>query len=68
MFDAAENKADELSKSYALQDEWKRKGDELLYSMIPQTVADRLRQGESPMSTCEVPVNVKFRPVKKIIF
>ncbi|KAK9758685.1 hem-NO-binding [Popillia japonica] len=53
MFDAAENKADELSKSYALQDEWKRKGDELLYSMIPQTVADRLRQGESPMSTCE---------------
>lgn len=54
MFDAAENKADELSKSYQLLDEWKRKGDELLYSMIPQTVADRLRKGESPMSTCEV--------------
>ncbi|GJQ69469.1 hypothetical protein Trydic_g6576 [Trypoxylus dichotomus] len=53
MFDAAESKADELTKSYELLDEWKRKGDELLYSMIPQTVADRLRQGESPMSTCE---------------
>nr|XP_022904933.1 soluble guanylate cyclase 89Db-like [Onthophagus taurus] len=53
MFDAAENKADELSKSYELLDAWKRKGDDLLYSMIPKTVADRLRKGESPLSTCE---------------
>ena len=28
--------------------------DELLYQMIPKSVADRLRKGESAMSTCQV--------------
>lgn len=35
-------------------DTWKRRGDDLLYSMIPKTVADRLRAGNSSLSTCEV--------------
>ena len=54
MFDAAERRADELAASHELLETWKRRGDELLYSMIPRTVADRLRGGASPLSTCEV--------------
>ncbi|KFM81476.1 Soluble guanylate cyclase 88E, partial [Stegodyphus mimosarum] len=34
-------------------DEWKQKGDDLLYSMIPKAVAVRLRNGEDPIGTCE---------------
>lgn len=44
----------ELEQNYVLLDKWKRRGDDLLYSMIPKTVADRLRAGHSPLSTCEV--------------
>lgn len=54
MFDKAEERSDELQKSYELLDTWKRRGDDLLYSMIPKTVADRLRTGQSHLSTCEV--------------
>lgn len=54
MFDKEAQRSDELEKSYELLDTWKRRGDDLLYSMIPQTVADRLRTGNSSLSTCEV--------------
>ncbi|KAJ8937791.1 hypothetical protein NQ318_012271 [Aromia moschata] len=53
MFDKAEHRSDELGKSYELLDTWKRRGDDLLYSMIPKPVADRLRTGQSSLSTCE---------------
>ncbi|KAL0134164.1 hypothetical protein PUN28_001180 [Cardiocondyla obscurior] len=53
MFERAEQRSTELENSYALLDRWKKRSDELLYSMIPQTVADRLRAGASPLSTCE---------------
>lgn len=53
MFDKAEQRATELEKSYTLLDVWKRRGDELLYSMIPKPVADSLRTGNSPLSTCK---------------
>ncbi|EZA52930.1 Soluble guanylate cyclase 89Db [Ooceraea biroi] len=53
MFERAEQRSTELENSYALLDRWKNKSDELLYSMIPQTVADRLRAGASSLSTCE---------------
>lgn len=53
MFDKAEQRATELESNYALLDTWKRRGDELLYTMIPKTVADRLRSGSNPLSTCE---------------
>lgn len=53
MFDKAEQRATELENNYKLLDTWKRRGDDLLYSMIPKTVADRLRTGDSPLSTCE---------------
>ena len=32
----------------------KRRTDSLLYQMIPRSVADRLRQGEPALNTCEV--------------
>ncbi|XP_039307262.1 soluble guanylate cyclase 89Da [Solenopsis invicta] len=53
MFERAEQRSMELEHSYVLLDQWKNKSDELLYSMIPQTVVDRLRAGASPLSTCE---------------
>lgn len=54
MFDKAQQRSSELESSYELLDTWKRRGDDLLYSMIPRSVADRLRGGSSPLSTCEV--------------
>ncbi|KAJ8299767.1 hypothetical protein KUTeg_023832 [Tegillarca granosa] len=35
-------------------DEERKRTDQLLYQMIPKPVADRLRKGDSPISTCEV--------------
>ncbi|KAL0274881.1 UNVERIFIED_CONTAM: hypothetical protein PYX00_002910 [Menopon gallinae] len=58
MFERAEQRSLELENSYSLLDSWKRRGDDLLYSMIPQSVADRLRNGESRLSTCEAFDNV----------
>lgn len=55
-FDKAEENADALEKNYKLLDEWKQRSDELLYDMIPKTVADRLRVGDSALSTCEVSI------------
>lgn len=53
-YDKAEQRSLELENSYSLLNQWKRRGDELLYTMIPRPVADRLRAGESPLSTCKV--------------
>ena len=50
----------EKQKSKALEDSMKKldiemkKTDQLLYQMIPQKVADRLRSGEPVMNLCEV--------------
>lgn len=54
MCERAEQRSDELERSLQLLDRWKRRGDDLLYSMIPRSVADRLRKGQSSLSTCEV--------------
>ncbi|KAG5877871.1 hypothetical protein JTB14_031387 [Gonioctena quinquepunctata] len=53
LFDKAEQRSDELSENYKLLDIWKQRGDKLLYSMIPKTVADRLKTTKSSLSTCE---------------
>ncbi|KAK6627826.1 hypothetical protein RUM44_010305 [Polyplax serrata] len=58
MFEKAEQRSLELEKSYELLDSWKKRGDDLLYSMIPQSVAERLRNGEKRLSTCEAFDNV----------
>lgn len=54
MCERAEQRSGELERSLQLLDRWKSRGDELLYSMIPRTVADRLRRGQSPLTTCQV--------------
>ena len=48
-----ELKAEELETSLVLADSWKRQGDELLYSMIPRSIADRIKNGQDPLSTCQ---------------
>ncbi|CAH0554050.1 unnamed protein product [Brassicogethes aeneus] len=53
VFDKAEQRATELENNYSLLDTWKRRGDDLLYSMIPKPVADRLRSGLPSVDTCE---------------
>lgn len=35
-------------------DEEKKRGDSLLYAMIPKAVADRLRKGITALETCQV--------------
>lgn len=53
MCDREEQRAEELETSLALADSWKKQGDELLYSMIPRSVAERLQAGNDPLSTCQ---------------
>eukprot|EP00095_Tigriopus_kingsejongensis_P003568 maker-scaffold140_size315649-snap-gene-0.10 protein:Tk03568 transcript:maker-scaffold140_size315649-snap-gene-0.10-mRNA-1 annotation:"soluble guanylate cyclase 88e" len=50
----AEDKANTLNIQLKKLDEIQQKTDELLYQMIPKTIADRLRKGEDTMSTCEL--------------
>lgn len=54
MFETAETKASELEKHHEMVEKWKRKGDELLYSMMPRSVADVVKSGGSMLSTCQV--------------
>ena len=58
MFDKAEQRAMELENSLSLLEVWKTRGDDLLYSMIPKPVAEKLRSGDSPLSTCQVKMTV----------
>ena len=51
---SAESRAQQLNVQLKKIDEVVQKTDELLYQMIPKSVADRLRQGENAMETCEV--------------
>ncbi|XP_046645351.1 soluble guanylate cyclase 89Db-like isoform X2 [Daphnia pulicaria] len=53
MYERAEERSQQLQQTYELQDEWKKRGDKLLYSMIPQSVADTLRSGTDPVDTCQ---------------
>ncbi|CAK1541298.1 unnamed protein product [Leptosia nina] len=48
LFEKAETRSLTLEKSCRLLDEWKKKGDHLLYSMIPKTIAYQLRDGKMP--------------------
>lgn len=53
MFEKEEQRSDELETSLKLADSWKKQGDDLLYSMIPRPVAERLRSGQNPLTTCQ---------------
>lgn len=53
VFEKEEERSDELESSLELADSWKRQGDELLYSMIPRPIAERLRNGQNTLDTCQ---------------
>ena len=46
-------------------DEWTNKSNALLYSMIPESIANRLKKGEDPIKTCEVNFQRKAESLKK---
>ncbi|KAG5877845.1 hypothetical protein JTB14_007241 [Gonioctena quinquepunctata] len=52
--DQEQQKSKKLEESMRKLDEEMKRTDELLYQMIPKQVADRLREGESPIDTCEM--------------
>lgn len=47
LFEKAESRSLNLEKSHKLLDQWKKRSDQLLYSMIPKSVAHQLRTGKS---------------------
>ncbi|XP_026485563.2 soluble guanylate cyclase 89Da-like [Vanessa tameamea] len=49
LFEKAETRSLSLEKSCRLVEQWKKRGDQLLYSMIPKSIADQLRSGISSM-------------------
>ncbi|XP_068624061.1 soluble guanylate cyclase 89Db-like [Battus philenor] len=53
LFEKAESRSLSLEKSCRLLDQWKKRGDQLLYSMIPKGIADHLRSGKDPMGACQ---------------
>lgn len=50
----AEDHCRRLEDSLRLQDQWRRRGDQLLCSMIPRSVARRLLAGDGALDTCQV--------------
>lgn len=54
--DQEQSKSKKLQDSMRKLDEEMKRTDELLYQMIPKQVADRLRKGQNPIDTCQVPV------------
>ena len=54
LYERAEERAKQLEFTLELHDEWKKRGDELLYSMIPKSVAEQLSNGVDPLDTCKV--------------
>ena len=59
--DQEQLKSKKLEESMRKLDEEMKRTDELLYQMIPKQVADRLRNGESPIDTCEVNIQILFK-------
>ncbi|XP_067617645.1 soluble guanylate cyclase 89Da-like [Eurosta solidaginis] len=66
LFEKEEQRSDELEKSLDLADSWKRQGDELLYSMIPRTIAERMRNDEETICQSFEEVTVIFIEVMNI--
>ena len=52
--DQEQQKSQKLEESMRKLDDEMKRTDELLYQMIPKMVADRLRNGENPVDTCQV--------------
>ena len=57
-------KTQQIADNLRRIDEWKLNSESILYSMIPRTIADRLRRGEDPISTCEVKYSLRKKYYK----
>ncbi|KAM8704401.1 hypothetical protein ACLKA7_008931 [Drosophila subpalustris] len=66
LFEKEEQRSDELEKSLELADSWKRQGDDLLYSMIPRPIAERMRMGHEHVCQSFEEVSVIFIEVMNI--
>ncbi|XP_017856650.1 PREDICTED: soluble guanylate cyclase 89Da [Drosophila arizonae] len=66
MFEKEEQRSDELEKSLELADCWKKQGDELLYSMIPRPIAERMRVSNEHVCQSFEEVSVIFIEVMNI--
>ena len=47
-------KSQQIADNLQQLDQWKSRSEDLLYAMIPQQIAVRLKNGEDPINTCEV--------------
>ncbi|XP_041098969.1 soluble guanylate cyclase 88E-like [Polyodon spathula] len=65
--DQEQQKYAQLQEIIKKLDEEKKRGDSLLYAMIPRAVADRLRKGITALETCQVfpDVTILFSDVVK---
>ncbi|XP_075937381.1 soluble guanylate cyclase 88E-like [Anarhichas minor] len=65
--DQEQQKYAQLQETIKKLDEEKKRGDSLLYAMIPKAVADRLRKGVTALETCQVfpDVTILFSDVVK---
>ncbi|KAG8187980.1 hypothetical protein JTE90_005299, partial [Oedothorax gibbosus] len=52
-YEKQEERSRRLEQNLKQADEWKQKGDDMLYSMIPKAVALRLRSRNDAIETCE---------------
>ena len=59
-----QQKAKKLGDTMAKLDEEMKRTDQLLYQMIPRTVADRLRKGEPALNTCEVWIGIPYENMR----
>ncbi len=63
----------QIEKTNQIQDniqkceEWRQRSENLLYAMIPKTIAVRLKQGEDPINTCEVSLACTLQPSDHIL-
>jgi len=47
-------KGQKITKIMTVLDEWQIRSNNLLYAMIPKSIAERLKRGDNPINTCEV--------------
>lgn len=67
LFEKAEGRSLSLEKSCGLLDQWKKRGDQLLYSMIPKGIAEHLRAGKDPMAACQVNIYINVINIKQAL-
>ncbi|CAL4183135.1 unnamed protein product, partial [Meganyctiphanes norvegica] len=53
-YQRAEAYSQELESLKIKQEEWKEKGDDLLYAMLPKKVAEKIRKGTDALDTCQI--------------